>query len=151
MCTACGKEVFVGPVPSTIFITENSRREILLVKRARSPKKGWWDVPGGFVELDENVEEALAREVKEETNASIKEVSYLGSYVGSYFFQEEYYPILSFAFTGKLASDDLKAGDDAAQIRFFSYGKIPFGKIAFIDVKQALKQYIEKKKHKNIS
>jgi len=45
---------------------------VLLVKRAHAPLKGEWSLPGGMVELGETLEEALCREVLEETGLSIE-------------------------------------------------------------------------------
>jgi 8-oxo-dGTP diphosphatase len=47
-------------------------QKILLVKKAREPNKGLWSLPGGLVELGETIEEALVREVNEETGLSIR-------------------------------------------------------------------------------
>lgn len=45
--------------------------KILLVKRANEPGKGRWSIPGGVVELGERLEDAVKREVKEETNLDV--------------------------------------------------------------------------------
>lgn len=47
-------------------------KRILLIKRAKSPVKFHWNIPGGRVEADESPEKALAREIKEELDISIK-------------------------------------------------------------------------------
>jgi 8-oxo-dGTP diphosphatase len=47
--------------------------KILLEKRKNSPGKGKWSVPGGLVELGENIEQAVIREVKEETTLDVYE------------------------------------------------------------------------------
>lgn len=47
-------------------------KEVLLVKRNKEPSKGFWSIPGGLVELGEDLREALKREVKEECGLEIK-------------------------------------------------------------------------------
>ena len=49
-----------------------NRQVLLLGRRAFSPGKGQWGLPGGFMELNETLEEAATRELKEETNLSGK-------------------------------------------------------------------------------
>lgn len=49
----------------------------LLVQRAHNPGKGRWTIPGGYVEQDEKVEEAIVREVREETGLITETVSVL--------------------------------------------------------------------------
>lgn len=49
-------------------MNKEQQLELLLIKRGGHPFKGKWAIPGGFVEMDESLEEAAARELKEETN-----------------------------------------------------------------------------------
>jgi mutator protein MutT len=48
------------------------RGKVLLIERAQEPLRGWWSLPGGAVELGERAEEALRREVREETGLEIE-------------------------------------------------------------------------------
>ena len=58
------------------------RLHIALVQRANEPFSGWWALPGGFVEVDEDLPEAAARELAEETSLAIKpsSLAQLGAY-----------------------------------------------------------------------
>jgi ADP-ribose pyrophosphatase YjhB (NUDIX family) len=64
-----------------------SRKGILLVKRAQPPKKGFLDVPGGFVNYGEPLESALKREVREELRVDITDWKYLGSFPNTYLYE----------------------------------------------------------------
>ena len=54
--------------------------KILLIKRKNNPSKGWWALPGGYVDFNESVEQACAREVKEETGLNTRNIKFLGVY-----------------------------------------------------------------------
>ena len=66
ICPTCGYVVFYNPklVVVGLLIQNNS---VLLVRRAINPGKGLWGMPGGYVDMGEVVEEAVAREIREET------------------------------------------------------------------------------------
>ncbi|OGH89014.1 MAG: hypothetical protein A2537_01225 [Candidatus Magasanikbacteria bacterium RIFOXYD2_FULL_36_9] len=67
------KKIYLGVYG--IFI---QNEKILVIKKARGPYTGQYDLPGGGLNFDENVEDALKREFVEETNAVIKETNLIG-------------------------------------------------------------------------
>lgn len=50
----------------------------LLIRRGQEPRKGWWQIPGGYAEYDEEIEQAVVREVCEESGISADPVGVLG-------------------------------------------------------------------------
>ncbi len=95
---------------------------VLLVRRGKPPSEGEWAIPGGSVELGEALQEAVAREILEETGISIRvgEPVHLFDDVrrddmGRVRF---HYVILDFA--GEFLSGELKAADDAKDARWVS-------------------------------
>lgn len=65
---------------TAVAIVEFADRRILLIKRRTVPFKGYWALPGGRVETGESVEEAVVREVKEETGLDIEIIRKIGEY-----------------------------------------------------------------------
>jgi 8-oxo-dGTP diphosphatase len=65
------REYPTAPIPSAHAIVLWGDR-VLLVRRARSPSRGRWSVPGGVIELGETVRQAAKREVREECGVEIE-------------------------------------------------------------------------------
>jgi 8-oxo-dGTP diphosphatase len=71
VCPACGHIVYFDPkVAVAILIMQGDR--ILLIKRGNDPLKGYWAMPAGFMEWDEDPKTAGAREVAEETGLKVR-------------------------------------------------------------------------------
>ena len=79
VCTHCGFVYYFNPSSAVACFIRNEKGELLLVRRGKDPGKGTLDLPGGFVDMYENGEEAAAREVKEETGLDIHNCHYLFS------------------------------------------------------------------------
>ncbi len=64
-------------VDGIVFIEDD---EVVLVRRKYPPFKGFWALPGGFVEYGETVEDAVKREIFEETSLKVEIISLVGVY-----------------------------------------------------------------------
>lgn len=89
------------------------RGRVLLVRRGRPPFKGWWALPGGFVEPRETVEEAVVRELREETALRGRPVALVGVYSGPD--RDPRHPTTSVVFRMKGRVRRPTGGDDAAE------------------------------------
>jgi ADP-ribose pyrophosphatase YjhB (NUDIX family) len=141
-CSNCDFHYYENPRPTNAVIMENEKGEILLVKRAHPPKKGWWDLPGGFVGFNESFEQGAQREIKEELGLSISNLRYINSYHNLYLYKGIYYHTLCVTFTAKLPKQIIKPKDDVASIQFFSRDGIPYKRIAFAAVKKGLESFL---------
>ncbi len=145
VCQRCGFNWYQNPIPCNSAILENDRGEILLIKRKWPPHQGMWDLPGGFVDLGESLEESVQRELKEEMGVEIKDLKFFAaSKQDRYMYQGVNYHTICFNFTGKIKNQPLKALDDVGEISFFPKDKIPFKDIAFKSLKKIIKDYISK-------
>lgn len=115
-------------VDIVLFHSAGKRIEVLLIKRAREPFKGHWAFPGGFVDKDESLEDAAARELREETGLGGIHLEQIGAFGNPG--RDPRGHTVSVAFTG-LLEDRLhaKAADDAADVRWQSALRPP--KLAF--------------------
>jgi len=96
--------------------------KILLEKRKHDPGKGKWSIPGGLVELGEGIEQAVIREVKEETNLDVEEPRHI-DVVDNLQVDDEgrikYHYVIVDYFV-KLKGGMLKAGSDADELGWVS-------------------------------
>ena len=113
---------------------------ILLVKRGRPPFEGMHALPGGFVEAGETVEEAVMREVREETGLRTRVARLLGVYSDPE--RDPRGHTVSAVFVLEMTGGKLRGGDDAAEAAFFDIGKLP--PLAF-DHDKVVADYLKKR------
>lgn len=144
ICQNCGFNYYIAPASCNGLILENPRGEILLAKRKFAPYKDYWDLPGGFIDMNETVEESIVREIKEELGIVLKNFQYFRSYHDQYLYTGVKYKTLGLIFTAKIDNQEIKPADDITEVKFFSKAKIPWKKLAFRNVKKALEDYLKK-------
>ena len=96
---------------------------ILLVKRKHQPFKGKWALPGGFVEYGEKVEDAVVREVFEETGLKTKIVDLVGVYSDPG--RDPRGHTVTIVYLLEVVDGELKEGDDASDVKFFDLKRLP--------------------------
>lgn len=121
-CPACGEflDDIPCPVPTVDAIIEVGYRRIVLIRR-KYPPPGW-ALPGGFVDTGETLEEACAREAKEETGLAIRNLRQLHTYSDPR--RDPRRHVISTIFVATTGGDPV-AGDDAAEARVFSLDDLP--------------------------
>ncbi len=145
-CKNCRTHVYISPTPAVAVVMENESGELLLIKRALNPFKNWWDMPGGFVERGESLEEGAAREIKEETGLTVDKDSlvYLDSYVADYEFEEIDYELIVVMFKIDIPSSaNVVVADDANAFKFVKKSEINIDEIAFKQQREFLKKYLK--------
>ena len=142
-CSSCGFKVYIEPVPCNGVIIENKKGEIMLVKRKVEPKKGYWDLPGGFIQPDENLEESVKREIKEELNITVNIKNIVGIYNDVYKFQDIVFPTLGIIVTVNRDSDNFIPADDISSYKFFKPKETLKQKLAFKSLYKGLEDYIK--------
>jgi 8-oxo-dGTP diphosphatase len=112
---------------------------ILLIQRNHSPFEGMWALPGGFVEYGEKTEEAMVREMTEETGLKTKIQAVMGVYSDPH--RDPRGHTVTVVYLVESIGGSLHAGDDAGNVKFFKVNELP--ELAFdhaIIVKDAFKR-----------
>jgi len=132
-------------VDIVIFTIQNKDLKILLVKRKIEPFKGKWAIPGGFVKMNESLEEAAKRELEEETG--VKDVYLEQLYTFGEPKRDPRGRVITVSYMALVNSENikLKAATDALDAQWFSVKKIP--ELAF-DHKRILNYSLKRLKWK---
>ncbi len=142
-CPHCDLHFYINPSPTTGIVLRNEKGEILLVKRKIDPGKGLWDIPGGFVDLNEDLETSLARELKEELGIDMHNFTYLKSKIDIYQYGNRYQQTIGVIFEGTISSSEkLSASDDISDFKFFTKENFPIDKIAFKSLEEFFREYL---------
>ena len=122
-----------------VLRVEDNRSKLLLIQRKNEPFAGTWAMPGGFLDENETLETAAARELLEETGTSATKLEQFKAY--SAVDRDPRTRVISVIFVAEiLASDVATAGDDAAKAQWFDIENLP--KLAF-DHENILKDYFK--------
>jgi len=135
-CVSCGYIAYVNPrlVVTTIPVTE--RGEVILLRRGIEPGYGLWAQPGGFLEIDETVNEGAVRETLEEVGLVVDP----GEIIGLYSRPEAAVVVL--AFEAKVVGGEVRTTPEALEVRAFRPEAIPWDGIAFRTSTWALRDWI---------
>ncbi len=102
-------------------------KRVLLIRRGTAPLLGEWSLPGGVLECGESLREAVAREAREETGLVVEPCEMLGVYerlIRDDQRRVRYHYVL-IDFLCHPVGGDLKAGSDAAEVRWFTQEELP--------------------------
>lgn len=106
-----------------IFGYEDMKLKVLLIERGREPYIGKWAFPGGFIQMEETVEQGALRELKEETGLSADYIEQFHCFSDPQRDPRE--RVISIAFLALVKISEVKGGDDAAKAQWFDLDKIP--------------------------
>ncbi|MDH5353447.1 MAG: NUDIX hydrolase [Gammaproteobacteria bacterium] len=136
VCDVCGIVHYQNPnnVAGAILTWQD---KVLLCKRAIEPCYGLWTLPAGFMENNESVHQAAARESIEEAHAQPGHLSLFGVFSMPYISQ------VYLMFYGELLSEQISAGIESLDVGLFTREQIPWNEIAFPVVSHCLELFFE--------
>lgn len=136
VCPDCGFINYENPkvVVGSVATWED---RILLCRRAIPPRKGYWTLPAGYMELNETTAEGAMREAWEEACARIEIDALLAVYSIPRISQ------VQVMYRARLATPDIEAGPESLEVDLFEWDAIPWDDIAFPSVHWALGHFDE--------
>lgn len=139
VCPACGHVDYANPinVVGTVPVWGDDGDRVLLCRRNIEPRKGYWTLPAGFLELGETVADGAVRETTEEAGARIElgdlftvlDVTHAGQ--------------VHLFFLARLLDTRLDPGPETIECGLFSLEEIPWDELAFLTVRRTLEHYLE--------
>lgn len=140
-CHNCGFVYYYNVSSSVAVIIKNAKGEILVATRAHEPAKGTFDLPGGFIDMDETAEGAVAREIMEETGLSVIETKYLFSIPNKYVYSDFEIQTMDLFFECKVKGYDvLHAEDDVAELQFIAIKELNPEDFGLQSIKKAIRK-----------
>jgi NAD+ diphosphatase len=119
VCDSCGEHFYANSIPGVQGILERDGR-VLLARRKNEPRRGYWDLPGGFVHETEAAVDGLRREFLEETGLDVEPVELMRidiePYAGRHVFS------VTWIVRGE---GEPVAADDVEELRWFARDDLP--------------------------
>ena len=135
VCQTCGFIDYVNPRIVTGVVAHHEGR-ILLCRRAIEPRKGFWTLPAGFMEVGESVEEGARREAREEAGAELELEGLLAVYSIPRISQVQVF------YRARLLNTP-EPGPESLEVMLAGWDEIPWKELAFPSVRWALDHYRE--------
>jgi ADP-ribose pyrophosphatase YjhB (NUDIX family) len=137
VCPACHVVHYQNPKIVVGCVPEDPSGKILLCRRAIEPRLGYWTFPAGFMENNETLQQAAARECYEEALADVE----IGSLLAIVHILHAHQ--VHFFFRARMRSPQFGAGTESLEAHLVDERDIPWADIAFPSTEYALRRYFE--------
>lgn len=124
-CAACGFTAYANSAPTANALCLDNDGRVLLARRAHEPFRGFWDIPGGFLDEGEHPLDGIRRELKEETGLDVEPLEFVCATTDRYGAGEEAAATLNLVWTARVVGGDAKPADDVSELRWFAPDEVP--------------------------
>jgi len=143
-CPECGLRFYINQAASVAAVIEAPDGRILMIRRGRDPGAGTLDLPGGFVDIGETAEQAVAREVMEELGTAVEDLRFLASFPNQYEYKGVLYFTCDVVFVCKLGDPSAAApSEEARELLWIQPDKVDLDSIGFPSIRNAVRMYAE--------
>lgn len=151
-CELCGFLYFQNAAAAVAVIIE-CEDHILLTRRTQAPGKNKLDLPGGFVDPGENLEQALIREIEEELGLRLVDPKYLHSFSNRYPFGDVTYTTTDAVFwlTLERRPELSPAPEEISAVLWVAMDKLTLEDFAFDSCRQAVQLFLQKQKSQSFT
>ena len=118
-CQSCDFVYFKEPKVAVGGLVEDGKGRLLFTLRNHDPQMDMWAFPSGFVDSGEKLEQAIVREIREETGIETSVVALLGV------FSRTGDPVIYIVYCLHWTSGNLVVGPEANDVRFFAENELP--------------------------
>lgn len=145
-CEDCGFVYYANPSSATAAFILNGRDELLVVRRAKEPSKDTLDLPGGFVDIGEDIEQGMRREIAEETGLVVEDIRYLFSTPNEYVYSDMLIHTLDADYLVRVGDDARPVGaDDAAEAFWLPIEKVEPADFGLLSIRRAVERFLRER------
>ena len=149
-CDDCGFVYYANPSSATAAFIVRPDGCLLVARRAQEPAKGTLDLVGGFVDMDEDMEQGMLREIREETGLCLTDPKYLFTIPNLYAFSGMTIHTLDAFFLCRVPQDAAPhAADDAAELIWMPCDEVNPKLFGLKSIRQAVERYLDHIIHRN--
>jgi len=134
VCPDCDYVAYENP-KVVVGVVATWKDKLLMCKRAIEPRRGYWTLPAGFMEVGESPEEGAVREAWEEARANLEIIDLLALYSISHISQ------LQLFYRARLLSPHVSAGPESEEVGLFTFDGLPATDLAFPSVHWAIEHF----------
>ena len=147
-CRACGFIYYANPCAATAAFIIDDHDNLLAVRRGKEPAKGTLDLPGGFCDMEETVEQGMRREIKEETGLEVGEITYLFSSPNVYEYSGMGVHTLDMDFLVRVHGERpaVTAADDAAEAIWIPLNQVNPAEFGLTSIRNAVIRFLASQK-----
>ena len=144
-CKRCSFEYYLNPSAAVAAFVLNSKGQLLTLRRRKAPARGTLDLPRGFADIGETIDEALLREVREETGLTVTEFEFFTTLPNRYEYSGFVVPTLDSFFICKVSNEtELQANDDAEEALWLDLEEVHTEEFGLRSIRHALSTFLQK-------